>query len=92
MTCQAPWPSCTRRPGGPLGHEGWLGDELRVATARLRVAAGEPDVALLEVEDVRSARSERDVALVRVEVALDRHEDGLAANCFRSSSTRTRLS
>jgi LuxR family maltose regulon positive regulatory protein len=64
---------------GPLGHERWLGDELRVATARLRVAAGEPDVALLEVEDVRSARSERDVALVRVEVALDRHEEGVAA-------------
>jgi LuxR family maltose regulon positive regulatory protein len=63
---------------GPVGRDGWMADELRVARARLRLAAGEPDVALLEVEDVRADRSELDVALVRVEVALERGDDRMA--------------
>ena len=63
---------------GRVGRGGWIADELAVARALLRVAAGEPDVALLEVEGVRADRSERDVALVRVEVALERGDDRVA--------------
>jgi LuxR family maltose regulon positive regulatory protein len=64
---------------GWVEHDSWMADELRAARAHLLVANGEPDLALLEVADVRAERSERDVALVRVEVALERGDDRVAA-------------
>ena len=64
---------------GWVEHDSWMADELRAARAHLFVANGEPDLALLEVADVRAERSERDVALVRVEVALERGDDRVAA-------------
>ena len=54
------------------GHAPWMVDRLRIEKGRLRVANGEPELALLELEDVRTTGSEAEIALVTSQVALTR--------------------
>jgi LuxR family maltose regulon positive regulatory protein len=54
--------------------EGWLADELRIESGHLRVAQGEPAVALLEVEGIRD-REAAEVSLVVAEAQLAQGDD-----------------
>jgi LuxR family maltose regulon positive regulatory protein len=57
------------------GHAPWLVDRLRIETGHLRVANGEPELALLELEGVRTTGSEAEIALVTSQAALARGGD-----------------
>ncbi len=58
-----------------VGHAPWLVDRLRIETGHLRVATGEPELALLELEGVRTTGSEAEIALVTSQVTLVRGGD-----------------
>lgn len=57
------------------GHPQWMVDRLRIETGHLRVANGEPELALLELEDVHTTGSEAEIALVTSRAALARGAD-----------------
>ncbi len=56
-------------------HAPWMVDRLRIETGHLRVANGEPELALLELEGVHTAGSESEIALVTSQAALARGDD-----------------
>jgi LuxR family maltose regulon positive regulatory protein len=53
-------------------HDSWMMDKLRLEKGHLRVANGQPTVALLELEEMSSSGSEGEMALLRAKVALER--------------------